>query len=68
MHLRPFTRAQTRGMPPEVRHQTAYTMNGCQRHHKLYDDRKIELGMFEDLGANGPIRVAYQGHVRMVNG
>lgn len=68
MHLRPRTRAQTRGMPPEYRHSVEYTMNGCERHHRLYDDRKIELAMFADLGANGPIRIQTKDRVVMVNG
>ncbi len=68
MHLRPFTRAQTRGMAPEIRHQTAYTMNGCTKHHRAYDEGTLTLAMFEGMGANGPIRVAYQGRVRMING
>lgn len=68
MHLRPRTRAQTRGMPPAYRHSIEYTMNGCQRHHKLYDDRKIDLAMFAGLGANGPIRIQTKDRVVMVNG
>lgn len=68
MHLRPFTRAQTRGMAPEVRHQKAFTMNGCRRHHRAYDAGDLVLAMFDGMGADGPMRVAYQGRVRMING
>lgn len=67
MHLRPRTRAQTRGMPPAFRHSVEYTMNGCHRHHRLYDDHLIELAMFADLGANGPIRIQTKDRVVMVN-
>ncbi len=68
MHLRPFTRAQTRGMAPEIRHQKAYTMNGCRKHHRLYDSGALEIAMFGDLGANGPKRVTLQGRVYIING
>lgn len=68
MHLRPFTRAQTRGMAPEIRHQVQYTMNGCRKHHRMYDRGDIQLAMFADLGANGPMRIKTKDRVVMVNG
>ncbi len=65
-HLEEKRRAYTRGMEPEERHTMQGSMMLCAKHHQLYDARKIQIATFQDLGANGPMRVEYQGRVRMV--
>lgn len=56
-HLRPRTRAQTRGMDPEYRHTTLFTLMGCKGHHKLYDAGVFETVFLTDRMADGPIEV-----------
>ena len=53
-HLAPFKRAHTRGMPPEIRHQVAWSLMLCKNDHDLYDAGRllIEAG---DHGADGPL-------------
>ena len=59
-HLPPKTRAQTRNMPPEQRHSTAWTIQACQRHHDRIDGRqqpRIVVRCLTPDGADGPIAV-----------
>lgn len=60
-HMRPKTRAHTRGLPPEVRHTTEHSFMGCTSHHDAYDDHKIELTPMTDRGADGPMSVKVKG-------
>ena len=55
-HLRPFTRAQTKRMAPEIRHQTAYTMMLCTETHFDYDHGALQIECLTDRGANGDVR------------
>lgn len=58
MHLKPRTRAQTRGMDPEYRHTTTYTAMGCKGHHELYDAGVFDVVYLDaDRGADGPIEI-----------
>ena len=57
-------RSQTRGMAPEVRHQTATTVKACQGHHGLQEAGKLRVVMTEK-GADGPIRAQYGELVRI---
>jgi len=62
-HLPPFTRARTRGLPPERRHSTAWTIMACQRHHDMIDGRRtptLKVFCLTDKGANGPIQVSVE--------
>jgi hypothetical protein len=57
-HLRPFTRAQTRNMAPEERHQTAYSARMCREHHRMYDAGLFDIVYLDpERGADGPIQV-----------
>lgn len=60
-HLRPKTRAHTRGLPPEERHQTAYSAQMCTAHHYAYDAGDIKLEPLTDKGADGPMSVKVRG-------
>ncbi len=57
-HLRPRTRAQTRGMSAEERHTTAYTAMLCESCHDLYDASVFDIVFLTDEAADGPIEVA----------
>lgn len=67
-HLGRHKRARTRGMDPTDRHTMEGSCMLCERHHGLEERGTLQLAMFGELGANGPIRIAYQGRVFMVNG
>ncbi len=57
-HLRGTTRAETRGMAPELRHTTAGSAMMCQKHHDQYDGRRRPRLLIEPLtpqGADGPL-------------
>jgi len=60
-HLRPKTRAHTRGLPPEERHQTAFSAQMCTAHHWAYDAGDIKLKPLTDKGADGPMSVRVRG-------
>ena len=53
-HLRPRTRAHTRGMAPSKRHQRTWTLMLCRAHHRAYDAGRllIDIG---GTGADGPL-------------
>lgn len=55
-HLFTKKRAHTRGMPPEVRHDSDYSCQLCTRHHQLYDSGQLHMEAKTAKGANGPIR------------
>ncbi len=65
-HLGRQKRARTRGMIPTARHTVHGSAMLCERHHAAEERGELQIAMFKDLGANGPIRVAYQGRVWMV--
>ncbi len=50
-----LTRAQTRNMAPEVRHQTAWSMMLCRQHHHDLDAHKINVECLGDRGADGEV-------------
>lgn len=59
-HLPPWTRAHTRGLPPEARHTTAHTAMLCRQHHAQLDGRqhpRIVVRCLTPDGADGPISV-----------
>lgn len=65
-HLEGKRRARTRGMAPVERHTLQGSAMFCTTHHRAYDRGDLELAMFPDLGANGPMRVSYRGLIVMV--
>lgn len=67
-HLGDKRRARTRGQAPDVRHTRQGSMMLCTFHHRRYDRGELEISTFADLGANGPVRVAYRDQVYMING
>lgn len=57
-HLKPRTRAQTRGMSAEERHTTRYTAMLCEAHHDLLDASVFEIRFIDpERAADGPIEV-----------
>ena len=54
-HLPPKTRAQTRGRPPEERHQLAYTAMLCRAHHDRVDGRA-----YPRLTIETPLPITFQ--------
>lgn len=58
MHIGDKRRCFTRGMAPEQRHSSRWTMRGCAGHHRAYDAHEFEIEyVLEIEGADGPIRV-----------
>lgn len=58
-HMRAKRRSQTRGQAPEVRHTTADSFMGCQRHHDQYDGRakpRLFIAKLTAKGADGPLK------------
>ncbi len=55
-------RSQTRGMAPEARHSTAYSMMACQKHHQMQETGEIHISL-DDRGADGWIRVQLRERV-----
>ena len=56
-HLPPRTRAHTRNMPPEYRHDPSYVAILCARHHDMLDGRRhprLVVKFLTDQGMNGP--------------
>lgn len=59
VHLPPRTRAQTRGMTPERRHSSAWTLMACRQHHNRIDGRqrpRLTVAPWSNRdGADGPL-------------
>src|SRR3990167_11333634 len=53
-HLHHVSRAKTRGMAPEVRHQMSGTLLLCAGHHDDYDEHRLTIDG-TTLGADGPL-------------
>lgn len=63
-HLGNKRRCFTRGMAPEDRHSTAWTMGACRGHHRLLDAHAFDVEYLEpEIGANGRLRFSGMGHV-----
>lgn len=57
-HVGSKRRCFTRGMEPAERHDAAWTLRLCTRHHRAYDAHEFEVFYLEpDKGANGRIMV-----------
>ncbi len=59
-HMHDRRRSKTRNMAPEIRHDSAYTFMGCQRHHDQYDGRqgpRLFITALTRAGANGPVKI-----------
>lgn len=54
-HLSGYRRSQTRGMPPERRHDTRFSGMLCVQHHKLEEDGKFQVVYRTVDYANGPV-------------
>ena len=54
-HLGDKTRAKTRGMAPEDRHDAAWTAMLCTGHHAAYDRHELDLRYLTARKANGPL-------------
>lgn len=59
-HIGEKRRSHTRGMDPEVRHDSAGSMMLCHRHHQdgsgSYDRHGFEVEPLTERGADGPLR------------
>jgi hypothetical protein len=56
-HMHHKRRSKTRGLPPEERHDSAWTFMGCTRHHTAYDRKQFTVKSLTAAGANGDLRV-----------
>lgn len=54
-HMGEKRRFRTRGMQPEQRHCTEFSLMLCQRHHDDYDQRRIDIRAASSRGADGPL-------------
>ncbi len=63
-HLGQQRRCFTRGMAPDQRHATHFTVGLCVSHHKNYDSHEFEIEYIEgpEVGANGRLRFSGMGH------
>jgi hypothetical protein len=50
-HMEGHRRFETRGLPPEQRHSTAWTLLLCAKHHADYDARRLRI----TGNADGPL-------------
>ena len=50
-HMAGHRRFETRGLPPEQRHSTAWTLMLCAKHHADYDARRLRI----TGNADGPL-------------
>jgi hypothetical protein len=59
-HMAGHRRFETRGLPPEQRHGTAWTLQLCRAHHEAYDGRttgkRLAITALSERGADGPLR------------
>ena len=53
-HMEGHRRFETRGLPPEQRHSTAWTLMLCAKHHADYDARRLRI----TGNADGPLEFA----------
>lgn len=54
-HMEGHRRFETRGMAPERRHATAWTLMLCRRHHGYYDAGAFWLECMSERGADGAL-------------
>jgi hypothetical protein len=56
-----ISRAETRGMAPEIRHSTENSCKMCRDHHQSdkhgYDRHRFDVEAVTDRGADGPLRI-----------
>ncbi len=57
-HMHSRRRAQTRGMAPEIRHDTAHSLMLCTKHHEDYDQHRLRITALTRKGADGPLKFA----------
>lgn len=60
-HLGEFRRFKTRGMEPEVRHDTKHSAMLCDYGHLAYDCRWIRITYLTRNGADGPLSIRRLG-------
>lgn len=63
-HMHVKRRSQTRNQAPEIRHTSAESFMGCQKHHDEYDGRqqpRLYIRPMTRRGANGPMKFSRQG-------
>ena len=55
-HLHAKRRSKTRGLTPDLRHDTAHTLMLCRAHHATYDAKQLQITALSRKGADGPLR------------
>jgi hypothetical protein len=55
-HLHARRRSKTRGMAPDVRHDTKYSLMLCAKHHAAYDAKRLIITALTRRGADGPLK------------
>lgn len=55
-HLKGHRRSHTRGMAPEVRHDTQHTLILCRRHHQAEEAGTLRITALTRKGADGPLK------------
>jgi len=54
-HMHGRRRSKTRGMAPEIRHDTKHCLMLCRKHHQDYDAKKLIITAQSRRGADGPL-------------
>lgn len=63
-HLADRRRFKTRKMAPKLRHDTAFSLILCGRHHAMFDGRtrpRLDIQPASSRGADGPLGFSCQG-------
>lgn len=55
-HMHARRRSKTRGMAPEVRHDTTHSLMLCKYHHELYDAKQLFITALTRKGADGQLK------------
>lgn len=55
-HMHSRRRSKTRGMAPEVRHDTQHSLMLCTFHHGEYDAKRLKITALTRKGADGPLK------------
>jgi len=55
-HMHARRRSKTRGMAPELRHDTQHSLMLCRFHHQEYDAKRLHITALTRKGADGPLK------------
>lgn len=54
-HLAGWRRSQTRGMAPEIRHDSRFSLMLCRKHHRMEEAGQLTVTFFTTQGCDGPL-------------